>query len=706
MFGEGSKMNKKTTLSIVLTLLMIASAFSAVSVNAIQLNTCSDPPLGSTSYVENLDVTKQIWNGTAWVDEYTAEVGETVNFKIKITYHEVCGYKAKDIVVTDNMDFIGDLTATWKDYNPVPDETGTPTVWNLTDELWEGQSVKITFNVTITSGSGELINTVQVHATETCCGGDLYGEDSARIIVEEDEPPCEPEIEVTKKVWNGTGWDEYVDGLILGDIVKFKIEVLYTDCDTDYEILNMEIRDNLPCCLIFDETLDIYTDGEMDEPTEEIMNDGEIVFWNWTFDRHVVLHDGDTLTIEFQAEFVEYCECISENWAYVTAWGCSGPTFEDEDNAEVDCTMPETTFEKLATDDWQDWRDEINTTTMAHLAFKLELVYHGESPLTNIRFVDVLPCILEYNLSAVYYYDKVDNTTNLNLTPEISSDGKTIWWNITNFELLDGEKLVVYVLTKVTGTTGDCCQCEYVINHGSVTGDICQAEPSDLFMEDEVIIRSSLNCPPDIPDISGPTNGKVGEKLFFNSILNDPNDDQVYYKWYVYGANVPYCPDWLGPYNSRDEVEFNLTFESEGTYEIYVQVKDEHGLYSTLTDYPLEVTITEEEPQEEIELTVDIARLTRGAVVFSVINKCDIDLEDATWEIDATVGLLDKVKLDESGTFDIDGLKTKHFDTGENSVEFGFGILKGSLKLSVEDYEKTTEFKGLLIGKIVIILSQ
>ena len=86
-------MKIKATVCLFVTLLMVVSAYSAGSMS---LNTCDGPTGGGP--VENLEVTKKVWNGEDWVDEYVAELGEKVTFNITITYSADCGYKATNIV--------------------------------------------------------------------------------------------------------------------------------------------------------------------------------------------------------------------------------------------------------------------------------------------------------------------------------------------------------------------------------------------------------------------------------------------------------------------------------------------------------------------------------------------------------------------------------------------------------------------------------
>ncbi|RLF32678.1 MAG: hypothetical protein DRM98_03485 [Thermoplasmata archaeon] len=654
-----------------------------------------------------IEVTKKAWDGESWVDSYNAELGETVTFNITITYHAGCGYIATNIVAEDTINPDG-LSYTYDSSNYEPSSiTGNTITWNLTEdhnvELEDGESVSVLLNLTITDGTGTLENCVDVSALEHCCGCELYGCDCANVTVS-----CEPGIEVEKKVWNKTSqaWEDYLPEIHIGETVKFKITITYYDCDTGYEILNMVVKDVLPCCLEFVETTNIYTTGEMDTPHENV-TEGKVIDWNWTFDKHLVLHDGDTLTIEIDTVVTNYCECeecegenICDNWVYVTAWGCSGPEFYGEDNVTIDCTPPVPKFFKKAKNSTGQWVDEIKVNEGETTRFKLELEYYGETALDEVRFVDVLPCILEY----------ADNVVlNRNLTVELSEDGKTIWFNLTDDVVEDGEIVTIEFDAYVNGTTGDC-DCQYVENYAYVTGKIgCVQEPN-FFMNDTVRIRSgcpSGNCPPNIPSIRGPTSGLVGEELEFRFLTYDPDDDNVYYMIDFNGDTT----GWLGPHSSGTEISEAYTFSEPGTYKIKAKAKDDkdHESGWTPTGYEHVIVITEAPPNKTKELTVEMSMFGFGRVTATVTNTGDIDLADINWEINATGGILKRITIYNNGTIETlnkdQSTKISSSDRmfGRGSSNFGFGKIVGTVKLTDGDYEKTHEFSGFVIGKIIII---
>jgi len=703
-------MNKKTKLSILLALLMVVSTFSVGSVNADDgCSALEGEPAG------NLEVVKKIWNGTDWVDEYTAEIGEHVTFNITITYTAGCGYKATNIVVVDTFDITGTLAYVmeYTDQYP-PSEAGAGGVWNLTKdhgiELWdpssEGhpQSVSIYFNVTFTCGCGELVNTVTVDALETCCQQPLYGEDQATVTVECDEP-CEPEIEVIKKVWDGNEWADEVHDLRIGQTVRFKIDIIYHACD-DYVIKNMIVQDILPCCLEYVDGSSMITTtgtGSAQPADITVSPDKKEIIWDWTYNNEVTLHGNDSLIIEFDSSFEKYCE-LDENCVYVEAWGCSGPTFTGEDCVLVNCTKPDNKFDKTVVDGKNEYQ-EINTSVGETLKFKLAFTYYGETKIfDSVKFVDYLPCILEYadNAAIAYYYG--NSAIGATVIPDVSDDGKTIWYNLTSVNLSDGETIAFTFDALVNGSTGGGCSecgCSEAINTGCIELWDCCCDQEPYFSDcDELVIRSEGNCPPSEPFVYDDAVGEIDETLEFTVTTKDHDGDKVRYM-IDWGDGT--TPTWESTYhNSGAEIQFTHSWSELGEYEIVAKAQDEHGSESDWTAHPCKVTITPT-PPPEIDLGVTFGKFSRATIKADIKNKGTEDLTGITYVFNATGGILKRVKVNANGTVDLNTGQTKTVETGANSVGFGIGKISGTIKLAVEDYEKTVSFEGFLLGKMVFI---
>ncbi|MCK4416240.1 MAG: PKD domain-containing protein, partial [Thermoplasmatales archaeon] len=79
------------------------------------------------------------------------------------------------------------------------------------------------------------------------------------------------------------------------------------------------------------------------------------------------------------------------------------------------------------------------------------------------------------------------------------------------------------------------------------------------------------NQAPDAPDIDGPTSGSPGVKYEYKFTTTDLEGDNVYY-WIEWGdGNIE---EWIGPYNSDEEVTRSHTWSKTGSYTVRAKVKD------------------------------------------------------------------------------------------------------------------------------------
>ena len=90
------------------------------------------------------------------------------------------------------------------------------------------------------------------------------------------------------------------------------------------------------------------------------------------------------------------------------------------------------------------------------------------------------------------------------------------------------------------------------------------------------------NEAPEKPDIVGPTNGTLETEYNFTFTVSDPDNDDVYLYVDWDDGDVE---EWIGLFNSGEEITLNHTFSSEGDYTIKAKVKDvydEEGLEGLL----------------------------------------------------------------------------------------------------------------------------
>ena len=95
--------------------------------------------------------------------------------------------------------------------------------------------------------------------------------------------------------------------------------------------------------------------------------------------------------------------------------------------------------------------------------------------------------------------------------------------------------------------------------------------------------------PPSKPERPrGIINGKTGRNYAYSTVSTDPEDDKIQYGWDWDGDNL--VDDWTQFYESGVEITTSHSWETEGSYEIYVRAMDEYGTLSEWSD-PLRVNM-------------------------------------------------------------------------------------------------------------------
>ncbi len=94
------------------------------------------------------------------------------------------------------------------------------------------------------------------------------------------------------------------------------------------------------------------------------------------------------------------------------------------------------------------------------------------------------------------------------------------------------------------------------------------------------------NDPPFPPDITGPTEGEPGVEYIYTFLTWDPEDDIVWYKLDWGDGNIT---DWIGPYESGEEIIRSHSWEEIGTYTIRAKAKDIFNAESYWSIYVVKV---------------------------------------------------------------------------------------------------------------------
>lgn len=87
-----------------------------------------------------------------------------------------------------------------------------------------------------------------------------------------------------------------------------------------------------------------------------------------------------------------------------------------------------------------------------------------------------------------------------------------------------------------------------------------------------------FNQPPSAPIIDGETNGNSDEEYEYTFYSVDPKDEDIYI-WVTWGDGCP-AVEWLGPYESGEEIKLTHSFAGKGTFIVSAKAKDVHGLES------------------------------------------------------------------------------------------------------------------------------
>ncbi len=468
-------MNRKIWINLILALLMITSTYSVLGITqklTIYSQIC--PPEGT------IDFTKSVWNDDSW-DDYIedVEIGTTIRFNISLTYYENPENPNEgvlhDIVISDELPICLEFAENVTFFNaPIINEeqNGNIIIWNFTEyeyNLSDEETMSIEFDaIVVESEETENENIACISAIED----DTYyhdDEDSAWVYVYVPPPP-EP-LEIEKKVFDSeTGqWVDYLDGVLKGSNVRFNITITFNGYTGVNLMKCMIVHDSIAeCCTDYAGNESFYYPSNLfEDPDIYVSEDLKDVDFDWS-NRLFNLYPNQTICIEFDTTVIYYCYDEIENCASADLWSCYGcpdPVhLYGYDCATINCVPPETTFEKKVKDpETGEWVEEIFQYVNETVTFKIELKYYGNYNLTDVEVVDYLPLIT--------YYGNYTNT----LPVDVSEDGKTIWWNISE-PVEDGEPLNVIFDAFVWGSTGDCEECgtnyaEYTAEESSTNID-------------------------------------------------------------------------------------------------------------------------------------------------------------------------------------------------------------------------------------------
>ena len=225
---------------------------------------------------------------------------------------------------------------------------------------------------------------------------------------------------------------------------------------------------------------------------------------------------------------------------------------------------------------------------------------YKNSHVASLNNGDKLPIVMTGACSVAKFIDRDDCFTwSFVLNPNgggIASVGPSAlsWGYDTSYviEALGGKmQIELFSAYKINGayTFGEMWAraISNYISAGMDGGDHKTIEECQPFGDPTLLIAAESTPPekPNTPD--GPANGKTGETQTYTSSTTDADMDKLYYL-FDWGDDT--YSEWLGPYNSGEEVEATHSWSAKGEYEIRVLARDEHGKTSLWSD-PLAISM-------------------------------------------------------------------------------------------------------------------
>jgi Peptidase family C25/PKD domain len=105
---------------------------------------------------------------------------------------------------------------------------------------------------------------------------------------------------------------------------------------------------------------------------------------------------------------------------------------------------------------------------------------------------------------------------------------------------------------------------------------------------DPTLIIAEESLPPNTPNApEGPESGKTGTEYTYSAVTTDPEGDQISY---LFNWGDGTYSEWTNLKNSGQTASVSHTWQSDGSYQIRVKAKDQHGTQSAWSD-PLPITM-------------------------------------------------------------------------------------------------------------------
>ncbi|MCJ7572448.1 MAG: hypothetical protein MUO82_11360, partial [Candidatus Thermoplasmatota archaeon] len=202
------------------------------------------------------------------------------------------------------------------------------------------------------------------------------------------------------------------------------------------------------------------------------------------------------------------------------------------------------------------------------------------------------------------------------------------------------------------------------------------------FSQPLTVIIESGNKPPNIPTITGPSQGKV--ETFYDytiSAMDREGDDVLYWVEWGDGTNT----GWIGPYPSGETIMLSYYWGETGDYLIKVIAKDIYGEESDFSA-PIWMNVT---ASPELDI---IIRPSGFGVAATIVNRGKETAVNATWNITLDGGIIIYGESKESNITEILPGETV------NIFSLVFGLFKININATVGN--SSDSLGGFLIGPL------
>jgi len=199
----------------------------------------------------------------------------------------------------------------------------------------------------------------------------------------------------------------------------------------------------------------------------------------------------------------------------------------------------------------------------------------------------------------------------------------------------------------------------------------------------QTYVQVGSSYPPDRPTVNGPTAGKPGKDYEYIAVTTDPEEDQIFYR-FDWGDGTQ--SEWLGPYDSGQQVTASNSWSELGNYCVKARAKDVNDSVGFWSEpYTVQIELPE----------LKINRIAGGMLkITSTIENIGIaEADDITWKISLDGGF---VLLGKESTGEIDTILAGDEAVITSKTILGFGPTEVTVQIDIPEDTKIRDQSGYI----------